>query len=205
MITLYSWASPNGHKVSILLEELGLSYKVRKIDVLAGEHRQPDYLAVSPIGKIPALIEDLPGGRKRRLFGSGPILIHFAERTRRLLPETAEAKGEAMNWLMLGISDLAPAAANLFRFGVRAPEKIPYAIDYFKSELARCYDAMEARLAGSEYLAEDYSIADIACFPFVAASAAADMEMFERYPNLKRWHDVIAERPAVKRGMAVPE
>lgn len=205
MITLYTFATPNGHKASVLLEELGLTYRVHKIDVVAGENRHPDYLAISPIGKVPAVVEDLPAGRKRRLFGSGAILLHYAERTGRLLPDGVDDRGEAMSWFMLGISDLGPTAVDMFRFSVRSPEKIPYAIDLFKGELVRCYTALETRLADSEYLAGTYSIADIACYPFIAAAAVAGNGLLERYPNLKRWHDAIAERPAVKRGMAVPE
>lgn len=205
MITLYTFASPNGQKASILLEELGLTYKVQKIDIVAGDNRHPDYLAISPIGKIPAVVEDLPGGKKRRLFGSGAILLHYAERTGRLLPEGVDDRAEAMSWLMLGVSDLGPSGVNKFRFSVMAPEKIPYAIDLFKGELQRIYAALEERLTGNEYLAGSYSIADIACFPFAAVVAKADGNVLERYPNVKRWYDTIAERPAVKRGMAVPE
>lgn len=204
MITLYTFATPNGHKASILLEELGLGYKVHRLDLMAGEHREPDYLAISPIGKLPAVVEDLPGGRKRRLFGSGAILLHYAERTGRLLPEDVDDRAEAMSWLMLGVSDLGPMSVEKFRFAVRAPEKIPYAIDLFKSELVRCYAALDARLGEVEFLAGAYTVADIACFPFVAAMGASAPDVLERYPNMKRWHDTVAERPAVKRGVAVP-
>ncbi|MCW2237850.1 glutathione S-transferase family protein [Azospirillum canadense] len=205
MITLYTFATPNGHKASVLLEELGLTYKVHKIDVVAGENRHPDYLAVSPIGKVPAVVEDLPAGKKRRLFGSGAIMLHYAERTGRLLPDGVDDRAEAMSWFQLGISDLGPMAVEKFRFSVRAPEKIPYAIDLFKGELVRCYTAMDARLAEVEYLAGTYSIADIACYPFLAVAGLANPDLLERFPNIKRWHDTIAERPAVKRGMAVPD
>ncbi|HYG86450.1 MAG TPA: glutathione S-transferase C-terminal domain-containing protein [Azospirillum sp.] len=204
MITLYTFPTPNGHKASILLEELGLSYRVHKLDMAAGENKQGDYLKISPIGKLPAILEELPGGVQRRLFGSGAILLHFAERTGRLLPQ-GEAKAEALSWLMLGISDLGPTALDMFRFSVRAPEKIPYAIDLFKGELMRSYQALENRLAEVEYLAEEYSIADISCFPFIAAAAVAGGGLLERYPNIKRWHDAIAARPAVQRGMQVPD
>ena len=205
MITLYTFATPNGHKASILLEELGLTYKVQKIDIVAGENKRPDYLAISPISKVPAVVEVLPGGRKRRLFGSGAILLHYAERTGRLLPESVDDRAEAMSWFMLGISDLGPTAVDMFRFSVRAPERIPYAIDLFKGELMRTYGALDTRLGEAEYLGGTYSIADIACYPFIAAAAVAGGSLLERFPNLKRWHDAVADRPAVKRGMAVPE
>lgn len=203
MITLYTFATPNGHKASILFEELGIPYRVHTLDLMGGENKSPAYKAISPIGKLPAVVEELPGGTHRRLFGSGAILLHYAQCTGRLLPD-GDQQGEALSWLMLGVSDLGPAAVDMFRFSVRAPEKIPYAIDLFKGELVRCYDALEQRLGEVEYLAETYSIADIACYPFIAAAAVAGSGLLERYPNIKRWHDTVGERPAVQRGMAVP-
>ncbi len=204
MITLFTSPTPNGHKASILLEELGLSYRVRRLDLAAGENKQPDYLRISPVGKLPAIVEELPGGVQRRLFGSGAILMHFSERTGRLLPQ-GEAKGEALSWMMMGISDLAPTAMDMFRFSVRAPEKIPYAIDLFKGELLRCYQALDERLAQEEYLAGEYSIADISCYPFIAVAASMGGRLLERYPGIRRWHDAVGARPAVQRGMAIPE
>lgn len=203
MLTLYTFATPNGHKASILFEELGIPYRVHALDLMAGENKTPAYKAISPIGKLPAVVEELPGGTQRRLFGSGAILLHYAQCTGRLLPDDNQ-QGEALSWLMMGISDLGPTALDMFRFSVRAPEKIPYAIDLFKGELVRCYEALDERLGAVEYLAETYSIADIACFPFIAAAAVAGSGLLDRYPNIKRWHDVIKERPAVQRGMAVP-
>lgn len=205
MITLHTFPSPNGHKASILLEELGLTYRVRKIDISTAENKRTDYLAISPIGKIPAVVEELPGGVRRRLFGSGAILLHYAERAGRLMPQSADQRAEALSWTMLGVSDLGPTSVDMFRFSVRAPERIPYAIDLFKGELMRCYTALEERLGGREFLAGDYSVADIACFPFIAAAAVAGGGLLERFPNLERWHNTVAARPAVQRGMAVPE
>lgn len=205
MITLYTFPTPNGRKASILLEELGLTYRVHKVDLVAGENKRPDFLAISPITKIPALVEELPGGKVRRLFGSGAIMLHFAGRTERLIPDNLDDQAEAMSWFMLGISDLGPTAVDMLRFSVRAPEKIPYAIDLYKGELMRCYGALDDRLAEAEYLASSYSIADIACFPFIAAAAVAGGSLLDRFPNLKRWHGAVAGRPAVQRGMAVPE
>lgn len=205
MITLYTFNTPNGHKASILLEELGLKYKVHKLDLTAGEHKSPEYLDVSPIGKIPATVEELPGGVRRRLFGSGAIMLHYARAAGRLTPVGDDARTEALSWFMMGLSDLGPAALDMYRFSVRAPERIPFAVDLFRAELIRCYVAMEERLADVEYLAGEYSIADISCFPFIAAAAAANGELLERYPNLRRWHDAVGARPAVRRGMSVPE
>lgn len=206
MLTLYSFPTPNGRKASILLEELGLTYAVHRVDLAAGENKRPDFLAISPITKIPALVEELPGGRMRRLFGSGAILLHFAERTGRLLPEDEDERAEAMSWFMLGVSDLGPTAIDMQRFAARSPERIPHAIDLYKGELMRCYSALEDRLGIAEHLGgTTYSIADIACFPFIAAAAAAGGGLLDRFPNLKRWHDAMAGRPAVQRGMAVPD
>lgn len=206
MLTLYSFPTPNGRKASILLEELGLTYAVHRVDLAAGENKRPDFLAISPITKIPALVEELPGGRMRRLFGSGAILLHFAERTGRLLPEDEDERAEAMSWFMLGVSDLGPTAIDMQRFAARSPERIPHAIDLYKGELMRCYSALEDRLGIAEHLGgTTYSIADIACFPFIAAAAAAGGGLLDRFPNLKRWHDAMAGRPAVRRGMAVPD
>ncbi|CAO3407916.1 glutathione S-transferase family protein [Azospirillum largimobile] len=206
MLTLYSFPTPNGRKASILLEELGLPYAVHRVDLAAGENKRPDFLAISPITKIPALVEELPGGRVRRLFGSGAILLHFAERTGRLLPEDEDERAEAMSWFMLGVSDLGPTAIDMQRFAARAPDRIPHAIDLYKGELMRCYSALEDRLGIAEHLGgTSYSIADIACFPFIAAAAVAGGGLLDRFPNLKRWHDAMADRPAVRRGMAVPD
>ncbi|CAK0752613.1 glutathione S-transferase [uncultured Gammaproteobacteria bacterium] len=205
MITLYTFATPNGHKASILFEELGLAYRARSVSLIRGEHKTPEFLKISPLGRIPAAVETLADGREARLFGSGAIMLHYALREGRLLPDNPEQRLESLNWFEMAISDLGPAAVNLFRFTVRAPEKLPYAIEMFSSEVKRCYEAIEARLGQTEYLAgTSYSIADIACFPFVAASAVAHPGWLDGLINLKRWHDALAARPAVARGMAVP-
>lgn len=204
MITLYTFPTPNGRKASILLEELGIGYRVHRLDLQAGENKLPEYLRVSPIGKLPAVLEELPGGVPRRLFGSGAIMLHFAERTGRLLP-SGEARAEALNWMMLGLSDLGPTAMDVQRFTARTPDRVPYAIDLLKGELLRFYKALDDRLAQEEYLAGDYSVADISCFPFIAVAASTGAGVLERYDHLRRWHDTIAARPAVQRGMAVPE
>jgi GSH-dependent disulfide-bond oxidoreductase len=205
MLTLYTYGTPNGRKASILLEELGLRYRVHRLDLPTDENLTDNYLAVSPVGKIPALVEELPGGTRRRLFGSGAILMFLAERTGRLIPAEAERRSECYSWLMLGISDLSPASVYEFYFAVQAPEPDPDAAALFKAELIRYFTAMDRRLSSVEYLAEEYSIADIACFPFAALAVAAMPEVVEGLVNLKRWHDLVAARPAVQRGMAVPD
>lgn len=205
MITLYTSATPNGHKASIMIEELGLAYEVRTISLADGQHLTPDYLKVSPAGKIPALVLADAGGSPRRLFGSAAILQYLAETHGRLLPTDPAQRIEALGWLSIATSDLGPAAVSLFRFAALAPEKLPYAIDLFKGETGRCWRAIDTRLAGSPHLAgPDYSIADIAVFPFAAAAAKARPDFLDARPNIGRWYDAIAARPAVQRGMAVP-
>ena len=205
MYTLYTFPTPNGHKASIMLEELGLPYQVHRIDLGSSENKRDPYLAISPIGKIPALVSEGDNGKPpHRLFGSGAILLHLAAESGKLLPGGELQRAEALSWLMFGISDLAPTAIDLFRFRVRAPEPLPYAIDLFKGEMIRCYDALEQRLSSQDMLAGEYSIADIACFPFINAAGLTTDRLFPRYPNLRRWHDAIAERPAVQKGMKVP-
>lgn len=204
MITLYTYPTPNGRKASILLEELSIRYRVHRLDLPTDENMTAEYLGINPIGKIPAVVEELPGGT-RRLFGSGAILLSFAERTESLIPTDAERRAECYSWLMMGISDLAPAGVYQFYFAVQAPEPDPDAADLFKSELVRYFSAMDKRLATAEYLAEEYSIADIACFPFTSLLSTAMPEVVADFANLRRWHDLVAARPAVQRGMAVPE
>jgi GSH-dependent disulfide-bond oxidoreductase len=201
MITLYTYSTPNGQKAAIMLEELGLDYRTVKVDLAAGEHLKPDFLALSPVGKIPALVEE-DGGAPRRVFGSGAILLHLAEKHGRLMPADPADRAEAYGWLGVGISDLAPAGVSLFLFAVRASEKTPHVIDHFTEELKRCWRAMDARLGETEYLAgAAYSIADISVYPFADAARRSSPKLLENYPNLGRWIGAVGARPAVGRAM----
>ncbi|HSK38977.1 MAG TPA: glutathione S-transferase N-terminal domain-containing protein [Arenibaculum sp.] len=203
MITLYTYPTPNGQKASIMLEELGLDYQARRVSLASGENLKPPFLSISPIGKIPALIEE-DGGTTQRIFGSGAILTYLADKHGRLLPSDPAQRAEALSWLTLGIGDLASAAGSLFRFAVMASEKSPYAIEHFSGEIERCWKALNTRLGNAEYLAgPEYSIADIANYTFTHASTQADSSLFQRFPNMKRWYDAVAARPAVERGMRV--
>lgn len=200
MITLHTFATPNGWRASILLEELGLPYEVHNVDLTKGEQLAPDFLAINPLGKIPAMVED-----GRATFGSTAILYDLAERHGRLMPGDAEARRQAHVWLAFAAGDLGPTLVNSYFFKVRAPEPQPIAIERFTAETLKCLRALEHRLGEAPYLAgTDYSIADIACFPFVAAGARVVPHYFDERPNLRRWHDSIAARPAVQRGMSVP-
>lgn len=203
MITLYTFGTPNGQKASILFEELNLPYQVQIVDIESGENKRPEYLRISPIGKLPAVLEDMPDGR-RRLFGSGAIMLFYAEREGRLLPQDPDQRCEALSWFSLGIGDLGPTALDMVRFSVRAPERIAYAVDLFKGELMRCYHALEQRLSETEYLGGEYSIADIACFPFIRAAALRRENFLERFPAMGRWHAALSSRPTVQRGLVVP-
>jgi len=204
MITLYTYPTPNGHKASILLEELDLAYTAHSMDLANSEQHSETYLEISPLGKLPAVLETLTDGGQRRIFGSGAILQHYAEQEGRLIPTDPEQRAECLCWLAFGISDLGPTSLDLFRFNVMAPEKLPYAIALFGGEIARCFRAMERRLTAEAFLAGSYSIADIACYPFVHAAAERQTSFLEDYRSLKRWFEAVQARPAVQRGMQVP-
>ena len=203
MITLYSFGTPHGHRASIMLEELGLPYRVHVGDFTGSEVEDPELRRVSPMGKFPAMVDE-GETPPRRVFGSGAILTYLAAKSGRLMPADAAARAEAESWLMLSLTDLGPAAVGHFRFTVLAPEKLDYPVQHYKRELERSFAAIEARLAEAEYLAgPDYSIADIATFPFVDYVFQSD-GLGTTHPNIARWHAAVSARPAVQRGMTVP-
>ncbi|MCO5098886.1 MAG: glutathione S-transferase N-terminal domain-containing protein [Rhodocyclaceae bacterium] len=208
MIELYTWGTPNGRKVSIMLEECGLPYRVHTIDIMRGEQFAPAYLAINPNGKIPAILDpDGPDeGTKKRpitMMESGAILVYLAGKTGRFLPESVRGKYEALQWLMFQMGGVGPMFGQTHHFLRYAPEQVDYAIGRYSKETARLYGVMDARLAKHEYLADEYSIADIATFPWVARHEWHDIAL-ATYPNVLRWFKAIANRPAVQRGMAVP-
>ena len=203
MIDLYTWPTPNGHKVHIMLEEVGLEYKVIPVDINRGDQFRPDFLAISPNNKMPAMIDhDGPGGRSYSLFESGAILMYLADKTGRLLPQETGARYSVIQWLMFQMGSIGPLLGQTHHFRVYAPEPIPYAVDRYTNEAARLYGVMDRRLAESEYLADEYSIADIACFPWLRRPERQGQRR-EDFPNLQRWFDTIAARPAVQRGCEV--
>ncbi|MBZ0131966.1 MAG: glutathione S-transferase N-terminal domain-containing protein [Rhodocyclaceae bacterium] len=208
MIELYTWGTPNGRKVSIMLEECGLPYRVHTIDIMRGEQFAPAYLAINPNGKIPAILDpDGPDeGTKKRpitMMESGAILVYLAGKTGRFLPESVRGKYEALQWLMFQMGGVGPMFGQTHHFLRYAPQQVDYAIGRYSKETARLYGVMDARLAKHEYLADEYSIADIATFPWVARHEWHDIAL-ATYPNVLRWFKAIANRPAVQRGMAVP-
>ena len=204
MITLYTWGTPNGRKISIMLEECGLPYCVRPIDITRGEQFQPEFVAINPNSKIPAIVDtDGPQGEPMSLFESGAILVYLAAKAGKLLPAGDRGKYEALQWLMFQMGGVGPMFGQVHHFLRAAAEQLPYAIKRYGAETARLYGVLDARLSKLDFLAGDYSIADIATFPWVARHEWHQTNLAD-FPNVQRWYDVIAARPAVQRGMAVP-
>ena len=204
MIQLYTWATPNGRKVSIMLEEVQLPYEVHPINIAKGDQLKPEYLAINPNNKIPTIIDsDGPGGKPLKLFESGAILMYLAEKTGKFLPQEPVERYEVIQWLMFQMGGVGPmfGQANYF---YRLEEKVPFAIERYYKEAIRLYRVLEQTLGRRDYLASEYSIADIATYPWVGRHDGHNVKL-EDFPNVKRWFDVISQRPAVKRGMAVPK
>ena len=200
MIDLYTFATPNGRKVSIILEELGLPYNAHKIDIRKGEQFTPEFVAINPNSKIPAIIDretDIT------VFESGAILIYLAEKTGQLIPSDQKGRFEVIEWVMFQMASVGPMFGQLTYFKRFASEQVPYAIDRYTKETLRLYDVLDRRLADREFLCGSYSIADIATYPWVAIYKFQGLTLDDR-PNLKRWVETVAERPAVQRGMKVP-
>ena len=204
MIELYTFTTPNGRKPAIMLEEVGLPYSVHPIHIGRDEQFAPEFLKISPNNKIPAIVDpDGPDGEPISVFESGAILIYLAEKTGQLLPTAARPRLEVLQWLMFQMGHVGPMFGQAHHFRRFAPERIPYAYDRYTNETRRLYGVMDKRLGDADYLAGDYSIADIATFPWTARHPWQGVEL-EEFPNLKRWYDAISARPAVEKGMAVP-
>jgi GSH-dependent disulfide-bond oxidoreductase len=204
MIEVYSWPTPNGHKVHVMLEECALPYKAIAVDIGKGDQFRSDFLAISPNNKIPAIVDpDGPNGRPISLFESGAILLYLAGKTARFLPTSTGGKYEVLQWLMFQMGSVGPMLGQTHHFRIYAPEKIPYAIDRYSNEARRLYGVMNKRLAKSRYLGgPEYSIADIATFPWLRSWKNQGID-WDDYPHLKGWFDEIAARPAVMRGVEV--
>jgi GST-like protein len=204
MIEVYSWATPNGHKVHIMLEECGLPYRVIPVDIGSGEQFDSSFLAISPNNKIPAIVDpDGPDGQPISLFESGAILLYLAAKAGRFMPATTRAKYEVLQWLMFQMGGVGPMLGQAHHFRMYAPEKIPYAIERYTNEARRLYGVMNTRLGRSRYIGgADYSIADIAIFPWLRSWKNQGID-WNDHPHLKGWFDEIAARPAVMRGVEV--
>jgi len=203
MIDLYTWPTPNGFKVSIMLEEIGLPYTVIPIDITAGDQFDPAYLALNPNNKMPTIVDpDGPEGRPYTVFESGAILMYLAEKSGAFMPSDVAGRYLVVQWLMFQMGGLGPMLGQAHHFRTYAPEPIPYAVERYTNEAARLYGVMDRRLGEVEYLAGDYSIADMASFPWIRPYKRQG-QVLDEYPNLKRWFDAIDTRPAVKRGLEV--
>ena len=204
MIEVYSWPTPNGHKIHIMLEECGLAYRAHPVDIGAGDQFKPEFLAISPNNKIPAITDpEGPDGQPISLFESGAILLYLAGKTGRFLAADTRGKYEVLQWLMFQMGGIGPMLGQAHHFRIYAPEKIPYAIERYTNEAKRLYGVMNKRLAKSRYLGgPDYSIADIAVFPWLRSWKNQGID-WDDHPHLKGWFDEIAARPAVKRGVEV--
>jgi GST-like protein len=200
MIDLYTFSTPNGRKASIMLEELGLDYTVHTIDITKGEQFTPEFVAINPNSKIPAIVDH---DSDITVFESGAILIYLAEKTGKLLATEPKQRFQTIEWLMFQMGSIGPMFGQYNHFYKYAPEKIPYAIDRYKKETLRLYDVLNTQLAKTEYISGDYSIADIAIYPWVAAYQFMELTLDE-HSHLKRWYETLTERPAIKRGMNVP-
>lgn len=204
MIDVYSAATPNGHKVHIMLEECGLPYRIHHINIGAGDQFKPEFLAISPNNKIPAIVDpNGPDGKPMSLFESGAILVYLASKVNRFLGKTDREKYTVLQWLMFQMGGVGPMLGQAHHFRIYAPEKLPYAIDRYTNEAKRLYQVIDTRLSKSPWLAGDeYTIADIATFPWLRSWKNQGIDWAD-YPHAKRWFDEIAARPTVMRGVEV--
>ena len=205
MIDFYTWKTTNGHKVAIMLEETGLSYQTHLVDITKEEQFKPEFLQINPNNKIPVIIDhDGLQHHKINLSESGAILIYLAEKTGRFLPTDSRYRMEAMQWLMFQMSSVGPTCGQLHHFLHMAAEKVPYAIQRFTDETKRLYNVMNHHLQHKPYFAEEYSIADMAFFPWIHVHERHQINLND-YPFIKRWYQQLAERPAVKKALQLTE
>ena len=204
MIDLYYWTTPNGHKITIFLEEAGLPYSIKPVNISIGEQFAPEFLKVSPNNRIPAVVDNEPADGRGPLgvFESGAILQYLAEKTGKFLPADARGRIEVMQWLFWQMGGLGPMAGQNGHFNNYAPEKIAYAIDRYVKETERLYGVLDERLDGREFIARDYSIADMASYPWIVPHERHGQSL-DDFPNLKRWFMAIGRRPAVERAYEV--
>ena len=204
MIDLYYWPTPNGHKITIFCEEAGIPYKVHPVNIQQGEQFKPDFLKISPNNRMPAIIDSDPADKSGSIsvFESGAILVYLAEKTGKFLPKDLHGRFETLQWLFWQMGGLGPMAGQNHHFALYAPEKLPYAIDRYVKETARLYAVMDKRLADRSYLAGDYSIADMAAYPWTVPWERQGQKL-DDFPNLKRWWHTMHDRPAVVRAYEV--
>lgn len=200
MIDLYYWTTPNGHKITLFLEEAGLPYTIHPIDIGKGDQFQPEFLRIAPNNRIPAIVDQAPadGGEPIALFESGAILLYLADKTTQFIPNTVRGRADALAWLFWQMGGLGPMAGQNHHFNTYAQEKIPYAIDRYVRETARLYGVLNKRLADREFICGDYSIADMACYPWIVPHERQGQDLAD-FPDLHRWFHAIASRPATVR------
>ncbi|WOE76644.1 glutathione binding-like protein [Alterisphingorhabdus coralli] len=206
MLDLYFAPTPNGWKISIMLEECGLAYNVKPVNIGTGEQFAPDFLKISPNNRIPALVDHAPksGEGPLSIFETGAILLYLAEKTGQFLPTDPGGRYGVIQWLMWQMGGLGPMLGQHGHFALYAPEKIPYAIDRYRRETERLYGVLDRQLADNEHVAgADYSIADMACFPWVQTYKRQGIDLAGNFPNVRRWYDALKERPELRRGMAL--
>ncbi|AFK64031.1 glutathione transferase [Advenella kashmirensis WT001] len=204
MIDLYYWPTPNGHKITLFLEEAGLDYRIHPVDISAGDQFKPEFLAFSPNNRMPAIIDTAPtdGGEPITVFESGAILQYLAEKTGKFMPADVRSRKTVMEWVFWQMGGLGPMAGQNHHFGVYAPEKIQYAIDRYVKETNRLYGVLDRRLEGRPFIAgEEYSIADMASYPWIVPHERQQQDL-QAFPNLHRWFDQIRQRPATVRAYA---
>ncbi|WP_341676756.1 glutathione binding-like protein [Niveibacterium sp. SC-1] len=206
MIELYYWTTPNGHKITMFLEEAGLPYRIHPVHIGKGEQFAPEFLSVAPNNKIPAIVDTAPadGGEPVPLFESGAILLYLADKLGRFIPQDLRGRQACVQWLFWQMAGLGPMAGQNHHFVQYAPERIPYAMDRYVKETSRLYAVLDKQLAGREYIVGEYSIADIACYPWIVPYAAQQQDMAD-FPNLARWFEAVRDRPATQRAYARAE
>jgi len=200
MIELYYWPTPNGHKITIFLEEVGLDYRIVPVDIMAGAQFRPEFLRLSPNNRMPAIVDTQPadGGEPVSVFESGAILVYLAEKTGRFLPTDLRGRKAVLEWLFWQVAGLGPMAGQNHHFVQYAPQRIPYAIERYVRETNRLYGVLDRQLADREFIAGDYSIADMACYPWIVPYERQNQSLAD-FPNLRRWFEAVATRPAVVR------
>ncbi|MET0288955.1 MAG: glutathione binding-like protein [Pseudoxanthomonas sp.] len=204
MIDLYYWPTPNGHKITLFLEEAGLPYTIKPVDIGKGDQFQPEFLEISPNNKMPAIVDHDPAdvGESLSVFESGTILMYLARKTGRFLPADGRDRVEALEWLFWQVGGFGPMLGQNHHFNLYAPEQVPYAIKRYTEETRRLYGVLDKRLAGRDFVAGDYSIADMAIYPWVVPHEKQQMDLAD-FPNIRRWFDAIAARPATLKAYAL--
>jgi len=197
MIDLYYWTTPNGHKITMFLEEAGIHYEIIPVNIGAGDQFKPDFLAISPNNRMPAIVDHEPadGGKPLSVFESGAILLYLADKTGKFIPKDLRGRVEVLEWLFWQMGGLGPMAGQNHHFAIYAPEKLPYAIDRYVNETNRLYGVLDKRLADRPFVAGDYSIADMAAYPWIVPYKRQGQNL-DDFPNLKRWFEEIKARPA---------